>query len=216
MKEFIIQSMTSSVVSTFLIAILAFFSRNLILERLKNAVKHDYDKKLKAYENKLDTHTQIKLAQLTNKLSTELEIVKIKTGPYSERQFNLYNELWISLCELKHAMLLLWDQASEDKFDNFSKKLEETFTKLQKSALVVEEMHYIELVNLLNEFAKYEMGKRELIDYRREQPIAPYNRKQVKMLIADNRATKSKPLEYLPQMMNCLRCQINGQRENFL
>jgi hypothetical protein len=211
MGELIVQILTSTIIVSLLLSALIFLSRNLILERLKNAVKHDYDKKLKEYENELNTHTQIQMAKLTSQLTVELEIAKTKIEPYSERQFELYNELWVSLCDLKYAMLQLWDQASEEKYNELSKKLETTTIQLEKSALVVEEHHYIELISILNEFAKYEMGKRTLIDYRCEQPRASYNPQRTRDMIDDNRATKKKLLDYLPQMMSCLRNQINGK-----
>lgn len=196
MGNVIIQILTPTFIVSILFSVLVFLSRNLILVRLKNAVKHDYDRQLREFENELNTR---------------LEIAKTKIGPYSERQFDLYNELWMSLCDLKYSMLQLWDQASEDKFNEFSKKLEKTTIKLEKSALIVEERHYVELISILNAFAEYEMGKRTLIDYRKEQSIAPYDPQNTRQMIDDNRATKQKLLKYLPKMMSCLRRQINGR-----
>lgn len=183
----------------------------MILTRLKNAVKHDYEKQLKEFENGLNMRTQIELAKLNTRLSMELEVAKTKIGPYSEKQFDLYNELWTSLCELKYAMLQLWDRASEDKFREFSDKLEKTTLKLERSALVVEEHHYIELISILNDFAQYEMGKRTLIDYRNQHTLAPYDAHLTQQMIEDNKTTKDRLLRYLPKMMNCLRSQISGQ-----
>jgi hypothetical protein len=65
-----------------------------------------------------------------------LEVAKLKLGPYSERQFVIYNELWSSLCELKWSMLELWSSASQQNLRNFSTQLFETHVKLEKSALI--------------------------------------------------------------------------------
>lgn len=211
MEDAILKIMTPTFIVSCLFAGVIFLSRNLIIERLKNSVKYDYEKQLKEFENSLDTRTQVELAKLNNRLTMELEIAKTKIGPYSEKQFALYNELWTSLVDLKYAMLQLWDRASEEKFNDFSKKLEETTKKLEESALVVEEHHYTELIGILNEFAKYEMGKRTLIDYRNQQPFAPYDPGLTKKMIEDNEATKDKLRKYLPQMMKCLRRQISGK-----
>jgi hypothetical protein len=197
---------------TAIIGLAVFLARNLILTRLKNAVKHEYDVKLKQFESDLNTRTEIELAKLNNHLTMELEIAKLKIGPYSEKQFELYNELWMNLIDLKYSMLELWGQASEDKFMEFSRKLDETTIKLEKSALIVEEQHYIELIGILNEFSRYQMGKRSLIDYKNEQPIASYDYHLVQEMIAQNKATKDRLLHYLPQMRNCLRNQISGCR----
>ena len=207
----ILQILTPTFIVSCLFAILVFSGRNWILVRLKNAVKYDYDIKLKQFESDLNMRTQIEMAKLNNRLTMELEIAKTKIGPYSEKQFDLYNELWTSLCDLKYAMLQLWDRASKDKFDEFSKKLEETTIRLEKSALVVEDRHYVELITILNEFAKYEMGKRTLIDYRNQHPLAPYDPQLTAQMISDNQTTKNRLLQYLPEMMNCLRNQISGK-----
>lgn len=183
---------------TVIVGLVLFLTRNLILTRLKNAVKHEYDVKLKQFESDLKIRTETELVKLNSHLTMELEIAKFKIAPYSERQFELYNELWVNLIELKYSMLELWGQAAEDKFTEFSRNLDETTIKLEKSALIVEEQHYAELISILNEFSQYQMGKRSLIDYTKEQPIASYDHHHVQEMIGENRATKDRLLNYLP------------------
>lgn len=208
--ETVSKILTPTVIACLILA-LVFLLRHWILVRLKNAVKHEYDVQLKKFESDLTRQTQIELAKLNNRLTMEFEIAKMKIGPYSEKQFRIYTEVWANLCELKYSMLELWDQASEQKYNAFSHKLEKTIKQLEKSALVIEEQHYDELMTILNEFAKYEMGKRTLIDYRMQNPVAPYDQEHTRMLIEDNRATKQRLLQYLPMMMKCLRSQLNGR-----
>jgi len=180
---------------TAIVGFVLFLARNLILTRLKNAVKHEYDLKLKQYESDLKVRTETELAKLNSHLTMELEIAKLKIGPYSEKQFELYNELWVNLIDLKYSMLELWGQASEDKYTEFSRNVDETTIRLEKSALVVEEQHYTDLINILNEFSRYQFGKRSLIDYRKEQPIASYDHHHVQQMIAENRITKDRLLQ---------------------
>ena len=140
----ILQILTPSAIVGFVL----FLARNLILTRLKNAVKHEYDVKLKEYESDLKILTETELAKLNSHLTMELEIAKLKIGPYSQKQFELYNQLWINLIDLKYSMLELWGQASEDKFTEFSRSLDETTIRLEKSALIIEEQHYRDLINI--------------------------------------------------------------------
>jgi hypothetical protein len=202
----ILQILTPSAIVGFVL----FLARNLILTRLKNAVKHEYDVKLKEYESDLKILTETELAKLNSHLTMELEIAKLKIGPYSQKQFELYNQLWINLIDLKYSMLELWGQASEDRFTEFSRSLDETTIRLEKSALIIEEQHYRDLINILNEFSRYQFGKRSLIDYKKEQPIASYDHDYVQLMIAENKASKDRLLNYLPQIRNCLRNQISG------
>jgi hypothetical protein len=204
----ILQILTPTFIVSCLIAVLLFICRNWVLEKLKNAVKHDYDMKLKEFENTLSMKTQIEMAMLNNHLSKELEIAKTRIGLYSEKQFNLYNELWVNLTDLKYSMLQLWSQASGDRLIEFSRKLEETTISLEKSALIVEEHDYMELIDILNKFAKYEIGKRMVIDYRNEQHVVDHM--LVNRMIEENMATKDRLLLHLREMSSRLRNQISG------
>ena len=208
--DFLKDVLSTSVVTIFLLSIGVFLFKKAISERLKSAVKHEYDTELKKLDDELKRHTEIELSKLNNRLSVELELMKMKLGPYSEKQFDIYNKLWRSLCDLKYSMLQLWEGTSKQNFNVFSAKLEETTTKLEKSALVIEKEHYIELMNILNGFANYEMGKRTLIEHRRDPTSTPYD-DDIRNMIKNNRTTKERLLKYLPQMMNLLRDQISGK-----
>jgi hypothetical protein len=176
---------------------------------LENAVKHEYAVKLAQFETDLRMRTQIDMAKLNSHLTMELEIAKTKIGPLSERQFDLYNALWGSLCDLKYAMSLLWDTASEERFNTFSKKLEETTMTVEKAGLIVEETHYNDLMTILNEFWAYQMGKVALRDYRNGGAL--YDAGLAQKMIEDSKATKQKLIGYLPRMKESLRRQITGR-----
>lgn len=211
--NYLMYVLSSSVVTLLLISIGLFLFKKTISERLKNAIKYEYDTKLKKLDDELRRHTEIELSKLKNKYSMELELMKMKLGPYSEKQFDIYNDLWTSLCDLKYSMLVLWEGASDQNFKKFSSNLEKTTTKLEKSALVFDETDYIELMNILNKFANYEMGKKTLIEYRRSPNFTPYD-SEIRDMISNNLAVKRQLLEYLPQIMNHLRNRISFKIPN--
>jgi len=213
MREGILQILAPTAIVGGLISILVFLTKNWVVEKIKNAVKHDYEKQLKDYEAKLKLTTDTELAKVNNRLSMELELTKLKLGPYSERQFTLYNELWTSLCDLKQSMEILWVSASGENLTEFAQQLAETSDILEKSALLVEPGHYAELNEILNTFGAYRLGKETLIDLRKERiGRNPIHDHEIRELIDGNRQTRESLREYLPQMMECLRSQIAGIR----
>jgi len=215
MGEMILEILGVTGSSAVLILILVFLTRNWFLARIKNSIKYEYESDLRKLDNSLREKTESELAKMKSKLSLELEIAKIKMGPYSEKQFDTYNELWRSLCDLKYSMLQLWQDVLEEDFNDFSKKLDITTINLEKSALLIEDHHYKELMSILNEFASYQMGKRSILEWRRFQDKNyQVDQDALRKMINDNRKTKKRLLEYLPQMMNCLRSQISGKNND--
>lgn len=210
MSEFILRVLSTSAATAILLSIAVFVFKTVISEKIKRAVKHEYDAKIKKLDDDLRRKTEIELSKLNNRLSMELELAKIKFGPYSESQFGIYNELWKSLCNLKYSMLELWDEASKSNLNSFSKQLFDTNMKLENSALVIEENHYIELMKILNEFANYELGKKILIEYRKQRVPSP-ERHQIQKMINENSRIKNSLLEILQIIRSSLRRQISGQ-----
>ena len=60
--------------------------------RLIESIKKVYQKEIESYR-------------------TQLEILKTTALRYSGEQFNLYNKLWHSLCDLRSAADVLWERA---------------------------------------------------------------------------------------------------------
>ena len=210
MAEFILHVLSTSVVTTLLLSVVVFLFKTVISERIKGAVIHEYEAKLKQLDDDLRRKTEIELSKLNNRLSMEIELAKIKFGPYSERQFVIYNELWSSLCELKWSMLELWSEASKANLNKFSKQLFEAHVKLEKSALVFEEGHYIELMRILNVFVDYELGKKTLLEYRKQRVSSPETY-EIQQMINENREVKLSLLALIPEIRNSLRQQISAQ-----
>lgn len=106
-----------------------------------------------------------------SKLEYEIERQKNRIFRYSDKQFELYNSLWIQLSDLKIAADELWEEASPENLEKFAKTLKETKDKTLKSKLFIEADHYNRLQKLLEEFSSYQGGKETLIKYRNRQNI---------------------------------------------
>lgn len=211
MERFILQSIGAASFGGVLIFMLACAARNWFLARLKNSIKYEYERDLKRLDDELRKKTDTELARVNATLSMEVEMAKLRMGPYSEKQFVLYNELWISLCDLKHSMELLWDHASEENVRDFANKLAQASRKLEQSALLVEPNHYQELNEILNQFGDYRLGKQTLIEVSQDRVIGnPIQNSEIRQLVSRNGVTRQHLRKYLPQMMDCLRSQIAG------
>ena len=180
------------------------------LKLLESSLKRSTDIEIKKLDDELKIKSETELAKLRNDLSVRLEILKIKIGPYAKEQFEIYNKLWVRLCDLKISMLKLWSQASESTFNEFSDKLNDTTIQLEQSALLIEDQHYNELTTILNGFSYYQMGKLYLIEYRRDTPPHQLDRLLIDQMINDNKDTRDRLLKFLPQMKNCMRQQISA------
>jgi hypothetical protein len=222
--EFLVSMVKSLPATAVLVGLAAYLFKKLLYERLKNAVAyeydvkfrekaHEYDVKLREVEDDLRRKTEIELVKINSRLTFEVELAKIKAGPYSGEQFTLYNKLWASLCDLKFSMLTLWEGVSEAAFDKFARQLEETTLWLEKSALLVEPTQYDQLITLLNEFDSYSFGKRTLMQHRQQRELG-YNfidHNEMQKMINDNRDKKNRLLNYLPKIRDSLRSQISGK-----
>ena len=111
------------------------------------------------------------LEELKKQYELDYEKNKNRFLQYSNQQFELYNSLWIILVDLKANADELWNEASDTNLQKFAKKLKETKIATEKSRLFLEDDHYQELRNLLNEFANYEIGKTKLIELRSKNKI---------------------------------------------
>ena len=112
------------------------------------------------------------LEELKKQYELDYEKNKSRFLQYSNQQFELYNSLWTILVDLKANADELWNEASDANLQKFAKKLKETKIATEKSRLFLEEKHYKELINLLNEFANYQIGKTKLIELRSKNKIA--------------------------------------------
>jgi hypothetical protein len=179
-------------------------------DRLANKLlekdKAKYQEELEGLKTKYQTELETK--------KTELEKSKSIFLRYSEHQFNLYNELWKSLCDLKHIGEELWERAEIQKVKDFSKQLKTTKLTVEKSALLIEDNHYKDLINILENFGKFEFGKMTLISLRNRQAheLENYgvNEVEIRRVIDQNRQTKQEFVNLVDNLANEFKRQIKG------
>lgn len=112
-----------------------------------------------------------------NRYQSELELIKKQYEVhfdglkavllrYSENQFDIYRELWSSLCELKLTTDDLWIRATPENVQRFSAQLNKSRFWLEKSSLFIEDKHYNTLRGVFDEFEQFLIGKENLVELR--------------------------------------------------
>ncbi|MGG1638734.1 hypothetical protein [Paenibacillus sp. NRS-1760] len=120
---------------------------------------------------------------------------------YSEHQFNLYTDLYRSLYDLKVAADYLWEIAEFNRLRDFSEQLNNTMTIVNKSILLIEDDHYIQLTSLLEEFANYKIGKTELIKFRNmNMHNRPMQTEEISIVINNNQIIKTRYTELIQEI----------------
>ncbi|XRG77041.1 hypothetical protein V5E38_14425 [Rossellomorea sp. GAMAL-10_SWC] len=120
-------------------------------------LKHDFSKKLE--EVKLNYQKNIEIHK-----TALLDVAR-----YSEYQFKLYNELWASLYDLKHSADELWTLADTSNLKNFAQQLNDTKKKIGQNVLLINEVDYIALMDIIETFEKFRIGKVDLISFRNKR-----------------------------------------------
>ena len=175
---------------------------NKLLEKDKAKYQKELEGLKTKYQNELETK------------KTELEKSKSMFLRYSEHQFNLYNELWKSLCDLKNIGEELWERAEIQKVKDFSKQLKTTKLTVEKSALLIEDNHFKDLIKILDNFGKFEFGKMTLISLRNRQAHElennGVNEGEVRRVIDQNRHTKQEFVSLVANLSIEFKRQIKG------
>lgn len=158
----------------------------LILEE----VKSQYAKSLEEVKSQYVKN----LEEMKTNHQREIENYKINLNNYkrySDEQFKLYNEFWVSLCDLKNSAEKLWINASKDNLLPFAKQLKETKEMLEKSVLLIEDSHYETLMRLIDTFSRFSFGKESLIQLaERRAETRNIQRYQLDELVDSNREIK--------------------------
>jgi len=145
--------------------------------------------------------------------SQKLEIEKSKSLflRYSEHQFNLYNDLWKQLCELKFVVEELWKQVELVKVKKLSIEIKKTIRTTEKSALLIEPDDYNQLMTILKRISKYQIGKTNLIKLRNksihEMQDLGIDNYSIRQVITENGETK----DNLLNLMEILKVNFKKQ-----
>lgn len=161
---------------------------NTLADNYKRKIEHDFEKKIENYK-------------------TELEIIKATSLRYSNKQFDLYIELWKDLQELKFSLFDLWNLANQQNLRKFDSALRKTHRQIETTSILLEESHYLELTEVIKNLQEFDTGKEKLISARREQ----VEERQIQMLIEFNRQKKDRCLEIIETLKSSIRATIKEQ-----
>lgn len=84
--DFIQQVLASSTISTILVAAIGWATKSMISERLKNAIKHEYDEKLATHKAELKAQSDVEIERLKSNLSISAIEHQIKFSNLHEKQ----------------------------------------------------------------------------------------------------------------------------------
>ncbi len=84
----------------------------------------------------------------------------------SEAQFQLYSALWNRMLDLQRAAEDLWRLASDRNLVALSERLEATRIAVAEARLIIEREDHDRLIEALDRFGAFELGKRLLRDLR--------------------------------------------------
>ncbi len=150
-----------------------------------------------------------------NKHENELEKAKSQFLRYSEKQFELYNDLWKVLLYTKRQADLLWQKADPNQIPSFSEQIRLTRNAISDNLLLIEEEHYEKLIQLIEQFEQFQFGKLKLIDIRiqiegGEQVQQIISKADAQNTINKNRRTKEKYDKLIMDIGKSFREQIKG------
>ncbi len=192
--------------SAIVVALAKWFGDRLA-NKLLEKDKAKYQQELEGLKTKYQQELEIK--------KTELEKSKLLFLRYSEHQFTLYNQLWKSLCDLKQIGEELWERAEPQKVKSFSKQLRTTKLTVEKSALLIEDNHYKDLIEILDKFGRFEIGKLTLITLRNRHAheLADYgvDEYEIRRVIDQNGQTKQEFITMVDRLAISFKQQIRGE-----
>ena len=158
---------------------------------------------------------QVVLEQLKSQYQLDVEKNKSVFLRYSESQFNLYNSVWVALCDLEKAADQLWAAATRTYVKEFAKSLYEAKHEVRKGALIIEEDHYDRLLTLFGEFEQFEFGKSKLLQLRRERErLESLDENEIRWVIDKNGQIRERFKDILAEVKEQFSSQLRGDYLN--
>ena len=130
--------------SSVVIVALAKFFGGFISTRLLDSYNNKHEKELEEIKSKYSSELE--------KTKSELEKAKLQFQRYSEKQFELYNDLWRVLLYTKRQADMLWQKADPSQIPSFSEQIRLTRNAISDNLLLIEEEHYNKLIQLIEQF----------------------------------------------------------------
>jgi hypothetical protein len=177
---------------------------DFLSKRLLDNYNNKHSKELEGIKGKYNRELE--------ETKTALEKAKSQFLRYSEKQFDLYNDLWRVLLYTKLQADELWENAIPEKIPSFSEQIKLSKTAINDNLLLIEEEHYDKLMELLKQFEQFQFGKVRLVDIRRRpgensEIISPSETRQT---IDLNKKTKDNYDKLIMEIGKTFRNQIKG------
>lgn len=177
---------------------------DFLSKRLLDDYNNKHERDLESIKSKYNLELE--------KTKSELEKTKSQFIRYSEKQFDLYNDLWKVLLYTKYQADELWESASPEKIPSFGEQIKLTRAAINNNLLLIEEEHYKKLIELIRQFEQFQFGKVKLIDIRRQPNIdmETISIEETKQTIQMNEKTKDKYDKLIMEIGTSFRTQIKG------
>jgi hypothetical protein len=199
------------------ILFLAMFKKDYFPAYLKakaknTATKEDIENITSIVED-VKQNNKIQFDEIQKKNEVFFDEIKQSKNRFNSKQFELYNELWSSLIDLKISADDLWDSATTSKLKDLSNKVFQAHISIEKSALLIEETHYSKLIHIIQRFKDFGYGKKTLISIRRKtlkqiDEIEIYT--NIDSIIENNRNIKENYDDLLNELKSEFVRQIRG------
>ena len=148
--------------TTVVVVALAKWFGGFISTRLLDSYNNKHERELEKIKSNYSTELE--------KTKSELEKAKSRFLRYSEKQFELYNDLWKVLLQTKHQADMLWEKASPQQLPAFGEQIRLTRKAIDDNMILIEEDHYEKLIQLISQFENFQFGKLRLIEVSAQVP----------------------------------------------
>ena len=171
---------------------------------------------LDSYNNKHENELEALKSKYANELEetkSELEKAKFQFVRYSEKQFELYNDLWKVLLYTKQQADMLWQKADPSQIPAFSEQIRQTRRAIDDNLLLIEEEHYNKLIQLIEQFEQFQFGKLKLVEIRSQFDNGDevvISKTETQKTIRNNRRTKDRYDALIMDIGKSFRKQIKG------
>ena len=191
--------------SVIIVALAKWFG-DFLSHRLLDAYNNRHEKELEELKGKY--------ANELEETKSELEKAKLQFVRYSEKQFELYNDLWKVLLYTKQQADMLWQRADPSQIPAFSEQIRLTRRAIDDNLLLIEDEHYNKLIQLIGQFEQFQFGKQKLIDIITQMEsgddVQLITKDEAQNTIRKNKKTKDKYDELIMDIGKSFRNQIKG------
>lgn len=192
--------------TTVVVVALAKWFGGFISTRLLDSYNNKHERELEKIKSNYSTELE--------KTKSELEKAKSRFLRYSEKQFELYNDLWKVLLQTKHQADMLWEKANPQQLPAFGEQIRLTRKAIDDNMILIEEDHYEKLIQLISQFENFQFGKLRLIEVSAQVPgNTPNNEpseQEMRRAIAKNSKIKANYESLILEIGKSFRDQIRG------